>query len=111
MYRGNSIEGSNPSLTATDPGARAMKIKDEAVNRFFEQKLPAQRPCESCGGADWTYERTLYELREYEAGALTIGGGSAATPMLAMTCGSCGRTNLYNAVVAGLVDAHGRPVD
>jgi hypothetical protein len=65
--------------------------------------------CKVCGQEQWTYDTTVYELREFLAGGLRIGGGGIV-PCVVMTCVNCGNMNLINAVALGVLDKNGNPV-
>ncbi len=85
-----------------------MKIADHHILDFIRRKLGI-RTCEACGMTDWRPDPTLYELREHDATG--TGDEYAGVRLLvALSCGRCGNTKLFDAVTAGLVDRAGDPL-
>ena len=83
-----------------------MKIPDQKITDFISRKLGI-RTCEACGMNAWTHDATVYELREWDDTGTASGDYGEVVPLVALTCGKCGNTKLFNAVVAGLVDGEG----
>lgn len=82
-----------------------MKLKDESVRRFLEGRGAGQ--CPSCGHRSWTYDATVYEMREFTGGGLTIGGNISLVPVLTITCANCGTMKLVNPIAAKLLTPGG----
>ena len=63
------------------------------------------RACPVCDNTSWSISDELVEVRPYKGGGLTVGG--SLYPFMVVTCGTCGNTLLFNAVLAGLVQGQG----
>ena len=87
-----------------------MKAKEAAITNFINRKVTSLK-CDACEGGSWTYDDTLFELREFHGGNMVIGGGAATVPLMTLTCTSCGHVKLFNALVAGLIDKQGNALD
>lgn len=59
--------------------------------------------CPLCGGREWSVTDKFFELREFQDGNIIIGGNSAITPVIPVTCKNCGNTVLINAITTGLL--------
>jgi DNA-directed RNA polymerase subunit RPC12/RpoP len=70
------------------------------IIKHLEDKW-GENVCPMCGHRDWNVPEEIYELREFQSGGLTIGGGPIV-PVLPITCAYCGNTVLVNGIVAGL---------
>lgn len=85
-----------------------MKLNEDQtklVIDFFKRKdkniLPA---CSFCNNKDWLISDTLFELREYNKGAMILDKGQQIFPLIALICRSCGQTHLFNALVLGVLE-------
>ncbi len=87
-----------------------MKIAPHRIAAFVRDKLGI-RTCEACGMTDWRPDATLYELREWDETGTADPGYLAQVPLIALSCGRCGNTKLFNAVTAGVVDADWNAVE
>lgn len=85
-----------------------MKLKDESIRRYLEGRGAGS--CPTCNKRTWTYDPTVYEMREFTGGGLTIGGNTALLPVLTITCGECGTMKLVNSIAAKLLSADGNPL-
>ena len=57
-----------------------------------------------CGDNNWNIDDTIFELREFNKGAMVLGGSnSSVIPVLALTCSKCGNTQFINAIICGAV--------
>lgn len=89
-----------------------MKIDDDKITRAINSKMPnGPGECTVCSENSWTYDSTLFEVREYQGGGMVIGGRSSILPTIALTCSNCGNTQFLNAVTLGLVDKEGKIVE
>ena len=82
-----------------------MKLTSEQQQKA-QQKLAGfvNHPC-SCSGGNWILSDTIFELREFNSGDLVIGGSSSSIfPVIAISCGNCGNTHFFNAILLGLVE-------
>ena len=61
----------------------------------------ASRPCPMCGNPNWTAQNTAFQLMEFHAGNVVIGG--PVIPVVPVTCTNCGNTVLINGLVAGVL--------
>ncbi len=86
-----------------------MKLDQQKVFDALKRKIPQAGRCSSCGNDNWTVDPTVFEMREFSGGGLTVGGG-AIVPIIVLTCSNCGHMNLLNAVALGLLDKTGRPI-
>lgn len=57
--------------------------------------------CPVCKENNWAIHDSLSELREFNKGALSIGG--PIVPIASITCNNCGYTMHFNAIKAGLI--------
>ena len=81
-----------------------MKLDDAKVRNYLGSKLTG--PCGGCGERTWTYDSTVYELREFHGGNMVI-GGSSILPILTVTCAACGTIRMINPIAAGLLSSSG----
>jgi hypothetical protein len=77
--------------------------------KYDSQKLLAHlnskwagRPCAQCGVANWQVQDSVFELREFNAGSLVVGG--PVLPLIPVICANCGNTILVNALVAQVIE-------
>ncbi len=70
------------------------------VQKFIEhlKEKWAGRPCQMCGGANWNVQRTVFEIREFDKGSLTVGG--PVIPVVPVVCNNCGNTVMVNAIIS-----------
>ncbi len=59
--------------------------------------------CASCGQNKWSLNDTVFELREYNKGAIRTGG--TMVPLMVASCAGCGYTIFFNAIALGIIDA------
>ena len=59
------------------------------------------RPCPVCAQTQWIVAESIYELREFEGGNLTVGG--PIYPVIAILCNICSNTILLNALRLGVI--------
>lgn len=64
--------------------------------------------CKSCGSLAISFSDTIYELREFHGGKLTL--NSSLYPVIVASCSNCGNTVFYNAIILGLVNQNGELV-
>lgn len=83
-----------------------MKLDDTKVRDYLSSKLSGA--CEACGAKTWSYDATVYELREFHGGSMVI-GGSGIQPLLTVTCMNCGTVRLINPIAAKLMTPTGEP--
>lgn len=56
--------------------------------------------CPVCQNSAWGVNQT-FDLREYEGGNITIGGGAEVFPVTPVVCKTCGYTFFMNALMTG----------
>lgn len=77
--------------------------KREQALKWLEDKWPEdRRECECCGSKDWTVAGHLVMAALF-TGEFTIGG--SVYPHILVICTNCGNSKLFNAIVAGIVEA------
>jgi hypothetical protein len=82
-----------------------MKLSEEQ-KRLLNEKLNnlAVPPlCSICSSNDWSATDTIFELREFQRGSLTIGGNQSIYPVIPITCNKCGNTLFINAIRIGIL--------
>lgn len=87
-----------------------MKLNQDQQQKILK-KLESffNTPC-SCSGKNWLLSDSIFELREFNQGALILGGESSSVfPVIAVTCGSCGNTHFFNAILLGLIEKKDGP--
>lgn len=77
------------------------KIDGPKLIKFLTEKWHS-RPCPMCGTAQWQLQEKLFQLMEFSAGNIVIGG--PVIPVAPVICGNCGNTILVNAITAGMVE-------
>jgi hypothetical protein len=88
-----------------------MQLKDEPIQKFFQLKVPNFPACKSCGQSQWTYNNTVFDMKEYMGGGQIPILPGKVFPAVLVTCNNCGYVMMYNAVVAGLLDQSGNPIE
>ena len=58
--------------------------------------------CEVCDSPNWGTMDRLYEIREFDKGAILMGGG--IIPLAVIQCRNCGYMRLLNAITIGFVN-------
>jgi hypothetical protein len=71
-------------------------IKDHIQNNL---RNPA---CTICGGLDWEFTDTLYEMREFKGGGMVIGSNVNMLVFIALICRGCLHTELFNALAIAI---------
>jgi hypothetical protein len=72
----------------------------QAVREKWGEPPP---PCSMCGSRSWEIAGQIFELREFQQGALVAGGAQTLYPVVPILCGNCGNTIFLNAIKAGLL--------
>lgn len=75
---------------------------------WLQEKWTRPQQCPICGTNSWIVSEVM-ELRAFEGGALVFGGGGGLYPVFQVTCGNCGMTYIFNAVLSGVVESGGAP--
>lgn len=70
-----------------------------ALEDFLKARINSR--CQICGNTNWSIEKRVFELREFNNGDFIMGG--PIIPLVPMTCTNCGNTGLINAIQAGCV--------
>ena len=79
------------------------KIDVEKVKEWLNKQWRGPKLCPVCNSNSWGIGERAVEVREFHGGSLVVGG--KIYPLITVTCGVCGYTLLFNAVVAELVKA------
>ena len=82
-----------------------MKLSEAEYQKLVEYVTSKWQPpaaCPVCRSNNWNVSREVYELREFHGGSMVIGSDSAVAPICPVTCGTCGNTVLFNALLAGV---------
>jgi predicted nucleic-acid-binding Zn-ribbon protein len=79
------------------------EIDIEKVADWLNEKWKGHKLCPICNNNNWGIGERPVEVREFHSGGLVVGG--PVYPLITVTCGVCGYTLLFNAVVTGLVQA------
>jgi len=80
------------------------KLDIKRVKEWLNQKWKGAKRCPICDRNSWGIGETLVEIREFHGEGLAA-TGLVVYPLVAVTCGVCGYTLLFNAIVADLVKA------
>lgn len=76
--------------------------RDLLLKRLTQNSYWDNPPCFICKSQQWNVSDIVFELREFQAGDLVVGG--PVFPIIALTCAKCGNTLFLNAVVLGVLD-------
>ncbi len=77
-----------------------MDISKEKLDNYIKnQHTPI---CSFCGNNTWNISSKIFELLEFDANGLQLGG--PVYPVVPITCNNCGNTLFINALVAGLLE-------
>lgn len=85
-----------------------MRLDDEGQQKvlaFLNTNWPQPRECPVCHKNQWSIHPTVYEVRSFGKGGLTVGG--PVVPVVAVECVTCGNTHLLNAIRIGVVTVGG----
>jgi hypothetical protein len=88
----------------------ALLMANLDVNKVIEHLRVrwSGRPCQMCGVGNWNVQNSIYQLLQFNQGAVVIGG--PVIPVIPVTCNNCGNTVLVNAITAGLLTVpEGKP--
>jgi len=77
-------------------------IKTDAVIAFLNSKW-GNRSCPMCNKGPWSVQDRVFQLNEFHQGNLVVGG--PLIPVIPVSCGNCGHTELVNAIIAGVLPA------
>lgn len=81
-----------------------MKLTDEQSDKlvsWVEEKWLGEKECPICKVASWGISNTLFELKSYGAGVITVGG--PLVPLAVVTCSNCGYSITFNALRIGIL--------
>jgi len=87
------------------------KVRQDKILQFLNDKWKPPGRCPVCGKTVWNVSDTVFEVREYHEGSLVTRGTAVAAPVVMATCGNCGYTLFFNALVAGIVEQPGKKED
>jgi len=59
------------------------------------------RPCPMCQVGSWQVQDAIFQIMEFNKGALVMGG--PVVPLIPVTCNNCGYTVLLNAIITGIL--------
>jgi hypothetical protein len=76
------------------------KIDSRKIIQHLEQKWRG-KGCTQCGVANWQVQDSTFELREFNAGNMVLGG--PVIPVVPVICANCGNTVLINALISGVM--------
>jgi len=76
------------------------KFDTQQVLQFLKVKWHGQT-CPLCNSGNWTAQDSTFQLMEFNAGSLVVGG--PVIPVIPITCSNCGNVVLVNAIVANAV--------
>lgn len=82
-----------------------MKLTEEQRKKmvdYLQEKWVPPTICPICRQNNWNVSAEVYEIREFQGGAMIIGGMSVIAPLFPVTCNNCGNTVLFNALIAKL---------
>ena len=85
-----------------------MQLNDDQQRLLIEHLTsisPNGIKCPICGNDTWTASPTVFQLREFENGNLTLRAGSPIVPLVALTCDKCSFVHLLNASTIKLLEA------
>ncbi len=88
----------------------ALLMANLDVNKVIEHLRVkwSGRACQMCGVGNWNVQNSIYQLLQFNQGAMVIGG--PVIPVIPVTCNNCGNTVLVNAITAGLLTVpEGKP--
>jgi predicted nucleic-acid-binding Zn-ribbon protein len=77
------------------------KVRAEDVVQWIKEHWRGAKVCPICGSNDWRVNADVVALLRVEEEGTVLGG--ATYPLVLMTCGVCGYTLMFNALIAGLV--------
>jgi len=82
-----------------------MKLNEEQKKKV-EKAIFAliKKPCQVCGSDKWSVNDVIFELREFNNGALILDDKQHIFPVIAANCSNCGNTILFNAIQLGLLE-------
>jgi hypothetical protein len=71
------------------------------VLKHLQEKW-GNRVCPMCGVGSWNVQDSVFQLTEFNDGAVLVVGGPRI-PVIPITCANCGNTILVNGITAGAV--------
>lgn len=77
----------------------------QMLHQYFQQNL--SRPCALCGTGSWSYDDTLFEVREFAGGTIVTQG--TIKPMVSLSCSNCGAVSFVNAFKTGVIRFNPQP--
>lgn len=78
------------------------RINADMVEDWLNRQWQGTKQCPICKSNKWGIGQRPIEVREFHGGGLLVSG--PVYPLIAVTCGVCGYTLLFNAIVTGLVE-------
>jgi len=86
---------------------RAVRIDADRIEEWLNQQWQGVKQCPICNNNRWGIGEKPVEVREFHGGGLLVSG--PVYPLIAITCGVCGYTLLFNAIVTGLLEPQQDP--
>ncbi|HHC6778578.1 TPA: hypothetical protein ACN33Q_004798 [Vibrio parahaemolyticus] len=74
----------------------------DRLNQHLAENWQAPVACSVCRSNNWGVSDHVYELREFNGGAMTFGGSGGIVPLCPVSCNNCGNTVLINPLIAGI---------
>src|SRR5262245_52443943 len=78
------------------------KIDVKRFASWVDELWRAEKVCPICRSNRWTISDDAAELRVLHGGNLVVGG--PVYPLVVVTCGVCGNTLLFNAIVSKAIE-------
>lgn len=79
-----------------------MDTEEEKLNEFIDNIHIGS--CSLCGNNEWTMEKKVFELHEFEFAGTPLRTDLLSYPVVPIMCSKCGNTYFVNALKAGLIE-------
>ena len=82
-----------------------MKLTKEQSETLLQKLATLNSRCPLCGHGSFSADDVVYQLTECTGKTIVMGASTTFQPVISVSCGQCGNTILFNALISGVVTA------
>lgn len=83
-----------------------MKLTQQQQDSVIKKLSPflEKMECSTCHNKSFLINDTIYEVREFLGGSLTLGGKTTLIPLVSIMCEKCSEIRFFNAILLGVIN-------